>query len=109
MTHKERAKRRGEMAQLVSAGVSLAEVAHLYSVTEATVRNACAEYGQHTRYNRRIPYSAIADMLNTEDTLTAIAERHKLPANYAAKIYRRCVAAGMKMAKRRPGAPKRCK
>lgn len=104
LTHEQRAERRKQIAaEVLESGASSLAVARKYRVSEALVRSACGEHGERPMYSRELPYKAIADMINTDDTLTEIGERHGFTATYMQKVYRRCLDAGIVMPKRWQG------
>lgn len=106
MTHKESAVRRKKMVAEVEAGASLGETALKYDVEMTTVRKACYTAGcLEVGTARQKTVDLIATMLNTNDTLSQIAKRLNMDLTNVARIYRRCVAAGIKLKARKRGRP----
>lgn len=106
MTHKESAVRRRKMAEEVEAGATLGDVALKYDVEMSTARKACYTAGcLKIGRARQKTIGIVAELLNTGDTLSQIADRLDMDLTNVARIYRRCVAAGIKIKVRKRGRP----
>jgi uncharacterized protein (DUF433 family) len=104
MSHAERAKRRERIAAEILSGLSVQEAADKYRVSADHIRSCCDIAGE-PRVSTFSSYSLIADLLNTDETLQALAEKHGRGKENVSLIYRKCLKAGIKVRKRKRGRP----
>lgn len=104
MTHKEQTIRRAKMTAELARGIPIREVAIKYNVAYDTARKASRLLDRTPKSRVRL-IELIAELLNTKDSLQQIADRLTLDYFNVARVYRRCVAAGIKLEKRKRGRP----
>lgn len=112
LSHEERAERRKKIALAVKRHGDIAKASTDFKVTEHLVRNACKEHKVKVPRTfaesiNASTYKVIAALINTTDTLTAIAIRHGLSPQRVDQIKTQCVEAGIKLKSRYRGARRR--
>lgn len=98
LTHEERRLRRKAIAAAVRAGDALPEVCQRFDVSLATVAASLKETGTPAPRGRGKVFSsyyAIAQLLNTDRSLTEIAGLLKVSVQRVSEIYRACRKAGI--------------
>lgn len=103
MTHAQRHARRLALIEEVRRGRLMTEVAAEAGVSVGLLRKECARVGVAQPQYQVLPntYTIIAALLNTGDTLTAIALRFGISKERVRQIYQRCIDAGIAVARRR--------
>jgi hypothetical protein len=101
-SHAERAKMRERVAAGLKAGKSIAEMVAMSGLCAAYV----AEIGRNlgirngTTVTTFSCYRLLADLLNTEDSLTEIARRNRCSKQLVEQVFSRSVAAGINIKRR---------
>jgi hypothetical protein len=104
-THNDRSQRRQLMAQHVARGHTLADTASHFGVTTQTVRSSCLQYDQPTR-NEQLrllatgSYAALADLLNTEHSLSEIARRRRSTRQRVFSVMQQAIKSGIQIKER---------
>lgn len=107
MTRQEKTQRRKDVSNDILAGLSIKEVTEKYDIGYDTVLKACKEHGVIVKYpnktrNNKV-YKILADLINTQDTLTQIAERHNVTKQYVSIVYTLSREAGIQIQERKHG------
>jgi transposase len=105
LTHKERKKRRRDIARDVKSGVSIEDVSRKYDVATATIYESCREHGtQPPKKVRRDmgpnTYLIIAALLRGQRQV-AIATEHNVSPQRVNQVADRCREAGITLPPRK--------
>jgi hypothetical protein len=108
-SQKDRKARRQAIAQYAGTEGVLA-AANKFKVSAMTVRKACYEFEVTLPDlpSRRLSvssYQIIADLINTKDSLAALAEKYNVHRQWVSEIYRQCAEVGITMPARTVGRP----
>lgn len=104
-THRQRADRREAIAEAVRAGDAPREVALEFGVSMGTVYHACQAGGvalTRRPVQRRVTVrtlAVLAELQNTTDRGSAIAERHGVSRQWVCELQQRAQAAGLRFAR----------
>ena len=102
LSHEVRRERRQEMAAYAAAGHTVAETAQQFNVSSRTAANAIKAAGVTAVASGRVgahfsAYEVIADLINTDLSLGAIARKRSLTRQRVAQIRDASLAAGIPM------------
>jgi transposase len=109
LTHEQRAERRKTMAMAVRDGVDIREIARTEGVSLSQIHIACREHGVQTQHLGKRPlgpnHYTILAALFSDDSCDEIGRKLGIDGSMVQTVYRRCIAAGVPVTRRRRGRP----